>query len=607
MAKVYSCGELRLENAQAGEEITVRGWVNNRRDLGGLIFIMLRDRSGLLQVAIDPRDNPQAHATASEVRNEYVLRVTGKLRPRPEGSANDRLPTGAVELVPTHLEILNPSKPLPFQVNEAANEVDEMLRLRYRYLDLRRPEMQRILVLRHRVVKFIRDYLDERGFLEIETPILMKSTPEGARDYLVPSRVHPGEFYALPQSPQQLKQLLMVAGMEKYFQIARCFRDEDLRADRQPEFTQLDLEMSFVEQEDILQLIEGLYIGLVDTVATDKKLLARPFPRFTFDESMARFGNDKPDIRFGMELTDVSELVKDSEFKVFSGAIAAGGQVKGLRLPGCAGYTRRELDGLVEFVKGFGAKGLAWLALDSESGVLTSKSPAAKFFSPEGLAGLAARFDDSERATGAGDLLVFVADAKPVVANALGRLRNEMGKRLGLLDSTTLAFCWVVDFPLLEWNADENRWDAVHHPFTAPKPEHVGLLDTDPAAVRADCYDIVCNGYELASGSIRIHQRDIQAKMFELLAYSPEDAQERFGHMLTAFEYGAPPHGGIAPGIDRTVMLFAGEDNIRNVIAFPKTQSATDEMTQAPSPVDARQLSDLHIGLALPQKKADKE
>lgn len=603
MAKIYPCGELRLEQAQAGEEVTVRGWVNNRRDLGGLIFIMLRDRSGVLQVVVDPRDNPAAHATASDVRNEYVLRVTGTLRQRPEGTINDKLPTGHIELVPTNFEILNAAKPLPFQVNEQAVEVDELTRLRYRYLDLRRGEMQRILQVRHKIIKYIRDYLDERGFLEIETPILMKSTPEGARDYLVPSRVHPGEFYALPQSPQQLKQLLMVAGLEKYFQIARCFRDEDLRADRQPEFTQLDLEMSFIEQEDILQLIEALFIGLVEDVATDKKIMSTPFPRFTYDEAQARFGSDKPDIRFGMELTDVGDLVKEGEFKVFREAIAGGGQVKGLRLPGCGGYTRRELDGLVEFVKGFGAKGLAWLSLDSDNGPLTSKSPIAKFFSAEQLASIAARFGTE---TGAGDLLVFVADQPAVVANALGRLRNEMAKRLDLLDSNKLAFAWVLDFPLVEWNADENRWDAVHHPFTAPKPEQVGLMDTDPGAIKANAYDLVCNGYEAAGGSIRIHQRDIQTKLFQLLNYSAEDAQERFGHMLNAFEFGAPPHGGIAAGIDRVVMLFTGETNIRNVIAFPKTQSATDEMMQAPSPVDAKQLGELHIGLALPPPK-DKE
>jgi aspartyl-tRNA synthetase len=600
VAKVIPCGDLRPEHV-TNEPITVRGWVNNRRDLGGLIFLMLRDRSGLMQVAIDPRDNAEAHAVASDVRNEFVLRVTGTLRLRPEGTINPKLPTGHVELLPTSIEILNPAKPLPFQVNEAATDVDELTRLRYRYLDLRRPNMQQTLITRHKIVKYIRDYLDERGFLEIETPILMKSTPEGARDYLVPSRVHPGEFYALPQSPQQLKQLCMVGGLEKYFQIARCFRDEDLRADRQPEFTQLDLEMSFIEQEDILQLIEGMYTGLSAHVAPQMQLLASPFPRLTYDEAMARYGSDKPDIRFGMEITDIGDLVKDSEFKVFSGAIASGGQVKGLRLPGCAGYSRSELDKLVEFVKGFGAKGLAWLALDSDGSTLTSKSPSAKFFSPETLAAIAKSFGDD---TGAGDLLVFVADKPSVVANALGRLRLEMGKRLKLIDYNVLGFCWVLDFPLLDWNEDENRWDAVHHPFTAPKPEQLALLETDPGAIKANAYDLVCNGYEAGGGSIRIHRRDTQLKLFNLLGYNDEQVEERFGHMLKAFDYGAPPHGGIATGIDRTVMLFTGEENIRNVIAFPKTQSATDEMMQAPSAVEPKQLAELHIGLAIKEKEA---
>lgn len=597
VSKIYSCGTLQAENV--GEEVTLRGWVNRRRDLGGLIFIDLRDRSGLTQVIFDPQISEEGHATASKVRSEYVLKISGTVRKRPEGTENSNLATGQIEVAVTSIEVLNTAKPLPFEINDRV-EVDEMVRLKYRYLDLRRPRMQNNIILRHRIVKYMRDYLDERGFLEIETPIMIKSTPEGARDYLVPSRVHPGEFYALPQSPQQLKQLLMVSGMEKYFQVARCFRDEDLRSDRQPEFTQLDIEMSFIEQEDILQLTEGLYIGLVEKIVANRKLKQKPFPRFTFEESMAKFGNDKPDLRFDLFLTEISDLVKDSEFKVFSGAIAAGGQVKGLSLPGCANYTRRELDGLVEFVKQFGAKGMAWLALDkNERGEFTSKSPSGKFFTPEQLEVIASRFEPAAKP---GDLLVFVADQPAVVANALGRLRNEMGRRLNLLNPDELAFAWILDFPLLEWKPEEKRWDAVHHPFTAPKPEDMHLLDTAPGAVRADCYDIVCNGYEVGSGSIRIHRRDIQSKIFSLLSYSEEEAQARFGHLLNAFEYGAPPHGGIAPGVDRTVMILAGEESIREVIAFPKTQSATDEMTQAPSPVDEKQLRELGIAL-IPQNK----
>jgi aspartyl-tRNA synthetase len=595
VAKIYSCGALRAENS--GEVVTLRGWVNRRRDLGGLIFIDLRDRSGLIQLTFDPRVSESTHNTAEEVRNEYVLSVTGTVQARPAGTENPNLATGQIEIAVTELEILNPSKPLPFELNDR-NEVSEMLRLKYRYLDLRRPRMQRNMILRHRIVKYMRDYLDERGFIEIETPILIKSTPEGARDYLVPSRVHPGKFYALPQSPQQLKQLLMVSGMEKYFQVARCFRDEDLRADRQPEFTQLDIEMSFVEQEDILQLIEQLYIELTEKIATDKKLKEKPFTRLTYKEAMDFYGSDKPDLRFDMKFVDISEQVKDSEFKVFSGAVAAGGQVKGIKLPGCGGYSRREVDNLVEYVKQFGAKGLAYLAIEQEGENYSSKSPSAKFFSQPQLNEIAEKFGASS-----GDLLVFVADQPGVVANALGRLRSEMGKRLNLTDPDELAFAWVTDFPLLEWSEDEKRWDAVHHPFTAPLPEDLHLLDTDPGKARANAYDLVCNGYEVGGGSIRIHRRETQSKLFSLLNYNEEQQQERFGHLLNAFEYGAPPHGGIAPGIDRIVMLMAGEDNIREVMAFPKTQSATDEMTDAPSFVDLKQLQDLHIQLLEPTEK----
>jgi len=589
-----TCNELRLSDV--GTMATIKGWVNRRRDHGGLIFLDLRDRYGLTQVVANPQESPDAHEIAEGVRSEFVLSVTGLVAKRPAGTANPSLATGDIELQATSIKILNPSKTPPFYINDEA-PVDESLRLEYRYLDLRRPRMQHNLELRHKVIKFIRDYLDERDFVEIETPALVKSTPEGARDYVVPSRLYPGEFYALPQSPQQLKQLLMVSGMDRYYQIVRCFRDEDLRADRQPEFTQLDLEMSFVDQSDVLRLMEGLFTGLFESLSS-KPILHKPFPRLTYADSMLRFGNDKPDLRFGMEIRDVTDIVAASGFGVFAKAAESGGVVRGIVAPGQADISRSQIDQLTEFCRTFGAKGLVWIGLQpgDEQGI-TLRSPIAKFLNPIETERLVERLEAQP-----GDLLLLIADQESVAANVLGRLRGHLGRELGLIDDSVWAFCWIVDFPMYEWDDDNDRWEAMHHPFTSPMDEDVPLLATNPGAVRAKSYDIVVDGLELGSGSIRIHQRDVQNKIFEIMGYDAQEIDHRFGHMLRAFEYGAPPHGGMAPGIDRTVMILAGEDTIREVIAFPKNQGSQDLMMGAPSPVDPHQLRDLHIGVVEPKR-----
>ncbi|SEO33629.1 aspartate--tRNA ligase [Propionispora vibrioides] len=589
LKRTHSCND--LNKAMNGETVVLCGWVARRRDHGGLIFIDLRDRSGIVQIVFSSDVYADIFKKAETVRSEYVLCVKGKVGLRSAETVNVNVATGEIEIYGEELRILNAAKTPPFYIQDNV-DVDELLRLKYRYLDLRRPEMQRNLMLRHHVTKAMRDFFDHNGFVEIETPMLMKSSPEGARDYLVPSRVNPGKFFALPQSPQIFKQILMVAGMERYFQIVRCFRDEDLRADRQPEFTQLDIEMSFLDREEILVMMENMIAYLFkETMNMD---IPTPFLRLSYEDAMARYGSDKPDLRFGMELMDISDAVRGSDFKVFETVLANGGQVKAINVKGYSQIPRRELDGLVEYVNIYGAKGLAWICYTAEG----IKSPITKFFSEEKVQQILSATNAQE-----GDLLLIIADKPAVVAAALGQLRLEMARRLNLIDPDALAFLWVVDFPMFEYDEEEKRWTAMHHPFTAPRDEDAALIDTNPGQMKAKAYDMILNGTEIGGGSIRIYNRDLQEKVFKAIGLSKEEAMEKFGYLLEAFEYGTPPHGGIAFGLDRMIMLMAKRSSIRDVIAFPKTQSATDVMTQAPSEVSPAQLKELSIKTDIVLKK----
>ncbi|MFD3449349.1 aspartate--tRNA ligase [Microbacteriaceae bacterium 4G12] len=588
--RTHFCGEVTLQDV--GNKVQLKGWVQKRRDLGGLIFLDMRDRTGIVQVVFNPETSKEALAIADSVRSEYVLQIEGTVAERGPGAINKNMVTGHVEVQATHVSILNSAKTPPFVINDQT-DASEDVRLKYRYLDLRRPVMFETFKLRHKVTKSIRDYLDGQDFLEVETPILTKSSPEGARDYLVPSRVHPGEFYALPQSPQIFKQLLMVGGFERYYQVARCFRDEDLRADRQPEFTQIDIETSFLTQDELIAMMEDM-MTLVMKEAKGMEIQT-PFPRMTYNEAMSRYGSDKPDTRFGMELVDLSEFGASCGFKVFTSAVEGGGQVKAVNAKGAADkYSRKDIDALTDFVKVYGAKGLAWLKVEADG----LKGPIAKFFNEEESTTLIGLLEAQ-----AGDLLLFVADKKSVVADSLGALRLKLGKELQLIDENKFNFLWVTDWPLLEYDEDMGRYFAAHHPFTMPFREDVALLDTEPEKVRAQAYDIVLNGYELGGGSLRIYERDVQEKMFKALGFTQEEAQAQFGYLLEAFEYGTPPHGGIALGLDRLVMLLAGRTNLRDTIAFPKTASASCLLTNAPGGVSTEQLDELHLQLKVTDKE----
>ncbi|MBP2652966.1 MAG: Aspartyl-tRNA synthetase [Firmicutes bacterium] len=589
LKRTHSCGD--LNSKLDGQEVVLCGWVSRRRDHGGLIFVDLRDRSGMVQVVFSPEVAETAFRKAETVRNEYVLAIRGTVKLRDKDTVNANMPTGEIEISGQELRILNAAKTPPFYIQDDI-DVDETLRLKYRYLDLRRPEMQRNMILRHRVTKLMRDFFDRNNFMEIETPILIKSTPEGARDYLVPSRVNPGKFFALPQSPQIYKQILMVAGFERYFQIARCFRDEDLRADRQPEFTQLDIEISFIDREEMLTMMEEMIAYLFkEAIGVE---VSTPFMRLSYEDAMNKYGSDKPDLRFDMELIDISDAVKGSEFKVFESMLSSGGRVKAIKVPGYSHIPRKELDGLVEYVSTYGGKGLAWMCYTPDG----IKSQITKFFS-------GAIVDKITVATNAveGDLLLIMADQPEVVNPALGQLRLEMARRLNMIDSAKLTFLWVVDFPMFEYDTEEKRWVAMHHMFTSPRDEDVEFLENNPGQMRAKAYDMVLNGTEIGGGSIRIYQRELQERIFKAIGFSTEEATEKFGYLLEAFDYGTPPHGGIAFGLDRLLMLMAGRSSIRDVIPFPKTQSATDLMAQAPGSVSSRQLKDLSIKLDVLTKK----